>query len=173
MKMKQKLLISSAAIAMTGLLSTGVNAAAVDGNATAELIEPLVINETNVMNFGTLAAGSLVSTVVMDTSGGLTTPTGDATIISGTPSAGAFTISGESSTLVDITISSSGTLTNGSEIITVDNFTDTSLGVPVSLDGSGGLIVSVGATLNLAADQAGGTYTTVGGAPFTVTVNYN
>ena len=174
MKMKQKLLTSGAAIAMTGLLSTGVNAAGALGNATALLVEPLAISETIAMNFGTLAGGSAVGTVVLTTAG-TRSRTGDAElIVGGGEAAGSFTITGDPGRAIAVTFSASATLTDGGAAnpMVVDNFSDTSA---ATIPGGGTENFTVGATLNLLANQPAGSYSTTNGglaAPFTITVNY-
>jgi hypothetical protein len=54
--------------------------------------------------------------------------------------------------------------------MTVDNFTSTPT-TSGTLSAAGAQTIDVGATLNVGANQAAGTY--VSGTPFSVTVNYN
>jgi hypothetical protein len=63
----------------------------------------------------------------------------------------------------------------GSAPMTVDTFTDN------LTNGAGGgtvtlltasVLMAVGATLNVGAGQVAGSYTTTGGTPYTITVNY-
>jgi hypothetical protein len=61
-------------------------------------------------------------------------------------------------------------LTLPANTMTVTAFTSTPSGTG-TLSGAGAQTIDVGATLNVAASQVGGTY--VSGTPFTVTVNYN
>jgi len=61
------------------------------------------------------------------------------------------------------------TVTSGSDNMTVDAFTSNPDGTGTLTGGTQTL--KVGATLNVGANQAAGTYTSA--TPFTVTVNYN
>ena len=171
MKIRGDLVKAGLAAAIAGMFVSTANAANVQGTATAELVAPIAIVQNAQMDFGTLSGGAGVGTVVLDTAGGRTT-TGDAVVVpSGAGAAGNFTISGESGRSYILTISATATISDGTNTMTVNNFTNTSSGtLPAATE-----IFTVGATLNLGANQPAGTYTTgnAGGSTYTVTVNYN
>jgi hypothetical protein len=80
-----------------------------------------------------------------------------------------FDLEGESGNDVIITLPASTTITNGTQTMLVDNFvSDPDDTNPVTLGGTP-TVLSVGATLNVAANQASGTYT----GTFDVSINYN
>ncbi len=68
-----------------------------------------------------------------------------------------------------ITLPSSATLTSGGNTMTVDTFTHDEGALPKLPSGTGSETFNVGATLNVGAVQAGGTYS----GTFAVTVSYN
>lgn len=141
--------------------------------ATATSLVNLTITETVPMNFGTVAGGSGVGAIVMDT-GGARSVTGDGTILATGPgTAASFQISGNPNMGYSVTYSGSAVLESGAgDQVTATNFIDNSLGImPVT----GTETFQVGATLNLAPLQSAGSYSTAtgGGIPYTITVNYN
>ena len=143
------------------------------GTATATSLTPISLIETVVMDFGTVAGGSLAGTVIMDTAGARST-TGDAQIVvTGPGSAGSFQITGEPALTYSVLITGPAVLENaGGQQMTASAFTNNSAG---TLPVTGIEIFQIGATLSLAPAQAGGVYSTVtgSGSAFTVTVNYN
>ena len=141
--------------------------------STATIVTPIAINKTVDMNFGNVAINNQVGTVILAPestrtfTGGITLP-----VVTGTVTAASFNVTGQADYTYSITLPSSVLLTrqNGSETMTVDEFTSTP--TPTGkLNGSGSQVLNVGATLNVGASQVAGTY--VSGTPFTVTVNYN
>ena len=77
---KKQFINSAAAVVFACSAASAVNAANVSGTATATVIDPLTVTENVAMQFGTVAGGSGVGTVVLDTAGARTT-TGDAQVI--------------------------------------------------------------------------------------------
>lgn len=141
--------------------------------ATATAIAPLSLLELVPMDFGTVAGSSTASSVILDTAGARIATGGAQTMATGPGTASTFRITGGEALTYIVTFSASGTLESaGGQQITVDTFTNNSLGnIPV-----GGIEdFQVGATLNLGAAQPAGSYstTTGGGTPYTITVNYN
>ena len=89
----------------------------------------------------------------------------------GTVAAASFTVSGQGSYTYAITLPSSCVITDaGSHTMTVNGFTSTPATTGL-LSAGGSQTLTVGATLNVSAAQAAGTYTNATGVP--VTVNYN
>ena len=146
----------------------GVSATA---TATGIIIKPISIKKTVDMNFGNVAVNKNAGTVVLapagtrSATGGVTLPA-----TSGTFAAAEFTITGAEGYTYSITLPPAATtVTSGSDNMTVDAFTSNPDGTGTLTGGTQTL--KVGATLNVGANQAAGTYTSA--TPFTVTVNYN
>lgn len=122
------------------------------------------------MSFGNIIADADGGTVVLVPAGtrtlnGLNSPSLDGTITAAT-----FTVTGLATTTYAITLPSTHDISNGAQTMTVNTFTSNPAGTG-ALDSSGSQTLSVGATLNVGANQAAGTYTNAAG--FAVTVNYN
>jgi len=140
--------------------------------SAATIITPISITKTANLNFGNVAVGATAGTAVLTTSGtvsgtaGVTIPTAG-----GSPTAAAFTINGETTNSFSIAFTNSSiTLTKaGGGTMTVDNFVS-SLGATSALVG-GTKPLTVGATLNVAANQAAGLYENA--TDLIVVVNYN
>jgi hypothetical protein len=141
--------------------------------ASATIIEPIVINKTSDLNFGSLGVSTTTAGTVVLAPGGGRTPSGGVFLpTSGASgvSAASFTVTGQSGFTYAITLPSAPvTITNGTQNMTVTNFTSTPATTGTLTGGTQTL--NVGATLNVDAAQAAGTYTTT--TPFDVTVNYN
>ncbi|OSZ78340.1 hypothetical protein CAP35_08780 [Chitinophagaceae bacterium IBVUCB1] len=146
--------------------------ASATATASATIITPIAISKTADMNFGNIAVSSSSAGTVVLAPAGTRTTTGGVTLpaTTGSPAAAAFTVTGQGSYTYAITLPSSATLSDGgSNTMTVNTFTSN----PSSTGtlSSGTQNITVGATLNVSAGQATGSYTT--SSPFTVTVNYN
>jgi len=168
--MKKLIALFAAVVLVAGLTST-VNAqvtATATGSAT--VITPIAIANAGNMNFGNIAVSATAGTVVL-TPAGVRSITGGVTLpaVTGTVSAAAFTVTGLGSSTYSITLPTTYTITSGANNMTVTTFTSTPSGTGTLSGGT--QTVNVGATLNVAASQAAGTYTN--GTGFPVTVNYN
>ncbi|PUZ22822.1 hypothetical protein DCC81_20585 [Chitinophaga parva] len=141
--------------------------------ATATIVTPISIVKDVDMNFGNVAVQSTAGGTVVLTPAGVRTATGGVTLPStatGTITAASFTVTGTGNYTYSITLPSTAlTITSGANTMTVTNFTSDPLGVGTLAAGTQTL--NVGATLNVSAAQAAGTY--VSATPFDVTVNYN
>lgn len=141
-------------------------------NASATIITPIAITTTADMNFGNVAASAAPGTVVL-TPAGARSVTGGVTLpaITGSVSAAAFTVTGEDGFAYAITLPAAAlTISSGGNTMTVGTWTSNPDGTGTLTGGTSNL--TIGATLNVGANQASGTY----GEPaetFTVTVNYN
>ena len=147
---------------------TGVSASAA---TSATIITPIAISKTADMSFGNIAINNNAGTVVLAPAG-TRSATGGVTLPSttGSISAASFSVTGASGYTFSITLPSSVTLTgseSGSMVVNSFTSTPSSSG---TLSG-GAATVLVGATLNLEASQAAGTYTNA--SDLVVTVNYN
>lgn len=143
-------------------------------STTAQVITPIAITKTTDMNFGTLASGTTLGTVVLDTNNGRTRTGGITLSTSGTAAASAvFGVTGQANSAFAITLPTSITLSDGAttpNTMIVDAFTS----IPATngtLSAGGSATINVGATLNVKASQIAGTYTNA--SDLAVTVNYN
>jgi hypothetical protein len=143
--------------------------------ASATIITPIGILKTVDMNFGNVVTSAAAGTVVLTPAGTRSTTLGASIIPAqpGTVTAATFTVSGSAGLTYSITLPASVTINNGVPSMTVDTFiSNPAAGVGTGTIGGGGTqTLTVGATLNVGANQAPGFYTSA--APFTVTVNYN
>ena len=176
--MKTTIKIFSLAIAIIGFSATSFaqNGVSATATATSNIIAPIAITNNANMNFGNIAVlSNEAGTVVLAPAGGRTR-TGGVTLPSnnGTVAAAQFTITGATGYTYAVTLPSDPTtVTSGINNMTVNAFTSTTDGTG-TLTGTltgGSSILKVGATLNVGAGQAAGTY--ISETPFTVTVNYN
>jgi hypothetical protein len=127
------------------------------------------------MNFGNVAVQSSTGGTVLLTPAGTRTPGGGVTLpaVTGSVSAASFDVSGTPNYTYSISLpTSTTTVTSGANEMTVDSWTSTPTeAAGGTLNASGVQTIKIGASLNVAAAQAAGTY--VSGTPFEVTVNYN
>ncbi len=162
-----------AAIAIVSANSSFAQASAT-ASASATIVTPITIVKNTDMNFGNVAVSATIpGTVVLAPAGTRTTGGGGGVTLpatTGTVAAAQFTVSGTANYTYAITLPTTKTITSGANTMTVDNFTSTPSGTG-TLSGAGSQTLTVGATLNVAAAQAAGTYTNASGVP--VTVNYN
>jgi len=144
-------------------------------SVTAVILTPIAISNTVDMDFGILAGSVTPGTCVLATDGSRSTTGGVTVMAGGTPAAASFNVTGSAGAVYTITLPAGATtVSNGTQTMTVDvwvsNPTPTG-----TLSGAGASTLLVGATLNVSASQAAGTYnvTNAGGSgEFTVTVNY-
>ena len=144
-------------------------------SASATIITPITISKTVDMNFGNVAVSATIAgTAILAPAGTRTTGgAGGVTLpaTNGTVAAASFTVSGQASYTYAITLPSTCTISDGaSHNMTVNAFTS-SPSATGTLSVSGSQTLTVGATLNVSAAQASGSYTNASGVP--VTVNYN
>jgi hypothetical protein len=141
--------------------------------ATATIVTPISIQRNTHMNFGNVAVQASTAGTVTISPAGVRSRTAGVTLpnVAGTVTAATFTVSGTASYTYTITLPTSVTLTraSGSETMTADNFTSNPSATG-QLSSSGSQDIGVGATLNVAAAQTAGVYTS---GNFDVTVNYN
>jgi hypothetical protein len=171
--MKKIILIFLATILVAGFSNKAMAQATASATATATIVTPIAITKTVEMNFGNVAVTSSGGTVVLapagtrSTTGGVTLP---ATV--GTVTAASFNVTGQGVYTYAITLPSTDytiTRSGETETMTVNTFTSAPSGTGALT--AGAQTVTVGATLNVSANQVAGTYTNATG--FDVTVNYN
>ena len=156
------------AAAVAGIVAgvaVSVQAAGDNGNATATIIAPIAIANTTDLAFANVVASGDADTVVVSPAGGRTC--GGFLTCAGTVSAGAFAVTGGSGATYAITLPASTTVTFGANNMTVSAFTSTPSGTGTLTGGAE--TVSVGATIQVGASQAQGSYT----GTYSVTVEYN
>jgi len=131
------------------------------------MVEPLSVSKLADLDFGAMSVGSAGGTAVVNPRSQARTVSGDVIEEGGNVSAAAFEVSGQNRLRYDIILPSSLTLHSGSSSMVVDSFTTNKRGNRGRLRG-GRDTFRVGATLNVAGNQASGTYVGV----FDVTVAY-
>jgi hypothetical protein len=126
---------------------------------SATIITPISIEKAGDLEFGNVVPTSATGTVVIATDG-TRTFTGGALAFAnstGSPAAAQFTVTGAIDATYSITLNNTSfTVTNGSETMLVDNIVTTP--TPNGQLTGGSQTVSVGATLNVLANQAPGVY---------------
>ncbi|MFX1704533.1 DUF4402 domain-containing protein [Chitinophaga sp. CC14] len=171
--MKRTSLISTVTLVFAAFATDAFAQETASATATATIVTPISIVKDVDMNFGNVAVQSTAGGTVVLTPAGVRSTTGGVTLPStatGTITAASFTVTGTGNYSYSITLPSTAlTITSGSNTMTVTNFTSDPSGVGTLTAGTQTL--NVGATLNVSAAQAAGTY--VSGTPFDVTVNYN
>ncbi len=157
-------------VIMAGFTVSSFGQATATATSTGTIITPIAIEKTVDMNFGNVSVNATAGTVVLAPAG-TRTKTGGVTlpVVTGTVTAATFNVTGAGSSTYSITLPTTVTLSSGSNTMTATAFTSTPSGTGTL--SAGAQTLSVGATLNVAANQAAGTYTS--GTPFSVTVNYN
>ena len=164
---------------MAGMYSSGASAAAITGDAVANVVIPLSLAEVTPMNFGTIAPDPLAgTTVVLTPAAGRT---GTATLLTGptTASLGKFTITGDAGQTFNIAITVTGAAANvrlenaAGDFMTVTALTENSSATGALTGGADAF--DIGGTLNVGANQPAGSYSTATGTgvTFDVTANYN
>lgn len=164
--MKISLKIASAVALTTLVFSGGANAASVTSTASATIATPIAISQTSAMSFGTVTASAAAGTAVLSTAGGLTA-TGGAGSLGGTISAAAFNVTGSSGATFSISLPATATLSSGASSMSVSGFNHDAGVTPTLASGTANF--SVGATLNINANQVAGAYS----GTYAVTTNYN
>ncbi|HNP21327.1 MAG TPA: DUF4402 domain-containing protein [Panacibacter sp.] len=170
--MRKSISIIAAVLAITAISSKTYAQETASATATATIVTPISITKTVDMNFGNIAVQSSNGGTVVLGVNGSRSATGGVTLpaVTGTVTAASFTINGEGSYSYTITIPSANhTISDGTHTMTVNAFVSNPSGTGTLTSGTQTL--NVGATLNIAASQAAGTY--VSSVPFDVTVNYN
>ena len=145
------------------------------GSNDTETLTTTVLSQINItesgtqkLNFGMFVAGTALNYITVSPAG-VRTFTGGIKLLGSGASADLFTVTGDTSNpSFSITLPGSAvTLTSGSYTMTVDTFTSTPSGTGTM--SSGTLNITVGARLNVGANQHAGAYT----GSYTITVAYH
>ena len=167
--MKKLIALFAAIVLVSGFTTVSAQVTAT-ATGSATIITPISIAKNVDLNFGNVAVGATLGSVVLTPAGtrsiigGVTLPA-----VAGTVTAAQFTVSGLGTSTFTISLPTTYTITSGVNTMNIDTFTSTPSGVGTLVAGT--LIVKVGATLDVAASQPAGSYTNATGFP--VTVNYN
>ncbi len=165
-KFNKKLKLATAAFGTAALASFSVLAETATFDATATILEALTVTNNTNLNFASIVPDAAAGTVAIDVAGARTCAAN--LTCTGTTSAADFTVVGTANSTYTVTLPADANIASGANTMLVDNFVS-------SLTGETGTLISgtdsfqLGATLNVGANQATGTYA----GTFTVTVEYN
>jgi hypothetical protein len=172
---KRNTLRAAAAIALAALAVGSYAATSASNTATAEVVTPLGITAGTELNFGTIAGGDAVGTVIMSAAGARD-KTGDAQLLAGTtPTAATFNVTGAAGKTYAVTLPADGIVTltgqtDDTKTMAVNTFTySAASGQTPTIAGHGTDTISVGGTLSVGATQTSQTYQ----GSFNVSVIYN
>jgi hypothetical protein len=175
--MKKAIVFFSALFLMT-LAAQNVNAQPFTGQKTATsateatIITPIAITKTIDLNFGNVVSGTGTGTVTV-VPAGTRSSAGDVTLPAATPgtiTAATFNVTGLANATYSITLPTTLNVVSGANSMVVNGFTSNPTPTG-TLSASGAETVTVGATLNVGANQAAGTYTNA--SDLEITVAYN
>jgi len=167
-----KKLSMAAMIAAVALSSGAFAQVQIDGQASVEIISTMSIVETTAMDFGQLVPGTAVDTVSMDSAGTVTTaggPVGAQEFPGSTPTAALFTITGQPSSTIAVTVvDGAADLSGPGADIVFDSPVASS--ASVALDAAGSGTFTVGGDITIDPSQTAGTYTSA--TAYVVTIDY-
>ena len=173
MKNTLRLSAALALVLSAGSFSKASAQASATATASATIVTPISITKNTDMNFGNVAVNATTPGTVLMTPAGARTPGGGVTLpaTAGPVAAASFTVDGQAGYTYAITLPTLPlAITSGSNSMDVHSFTSSPSSTG-TLDVNGTETLTVGATLDVDAAQAAGTY--VSATPFEVTVNYN
>lgn len=159
-------LLLACALAAPALAATP----SVNATATTAILHPINVIKRHDLDFGYVASGMAVGTVVIDPETDTISATGGAMLLGGSPRAAAFIGAAGSSNVVNIKIPKQPitlTRSGGTQTMTVNKFTLQGLDKR-TVARAVAFEFRVGATLNVAANQMEGLYV----GTFDVTVQY-
>ena len=135
----------------------------------ARTLKPIVLVNSQALDFGRIVAGTTAGTVTINATSGARTRTGGATLLGGTPTRALFTATGTPNVNALITLGAAPVLvrSGGTETMTVSNMTLNGARTR-RIPANGALVIGVGGRLNLAANQRDGVYQ----GSFNLTVDY-
>ena len=157
------------AIAILGFSAASYAQSNATASSTATLVVPLSISKTTDLDFGVLASSATAGTVQMATTGAVT-PTGGASVISGTTSTAVFHVTGATTESISVAYPASITLTGVPSGSLVLNTITADCGTSTNLVG-GEKDIKFSAVLEIPANTVAGVYSNATG--LSVTVNYN
>jgi hypothetical protein len=147
------------------------DSASVDDDASAtiaaSIVAPISISPTTQLDFGNIAPSSIGGSLTVST-GGASTATNVTELAGASVSQGVLSVTGNGGANFSVSLPVNVTLTSASNSMTVNNFNHDGGATP-SISGGGTRTLNIGATLNVGANQPGGSYS----GTYFVTVNYN
>jgi hypothetical protein len=169
--MKKVTIILTGVILMT-IAALNVNAQATsatdDATASARIITPITLTNTQGLAFGNIASSAATGSVTISPLGIRSHSGGVTPSAIGTYNNAVYTATGENNATYSISLPASVAITSGSNSMTVNGFTSDPNATGL-LNGTGSQTINVGATLNVNANQATGDYT----GTYNVTIAYN
>lgn len=152
--------IAACALLTVGVISGPAPAAIQTANATATALKPLSILKITDLDFGTMIAGSVAGTAVIDPNAGAQTTTGGTIAAGGTPQAAQFLTYGTQNSILQVSRGPLPVLTRAGGGATM-SVTQLTLNGPVIrvVNPAGVMDLRVGGTLAVGANQLAGTYT--------------
>ena len=154
-------------VSLNAFADGGSNATA-SATATARIIKPIGLTNTQGLIFGNIASGAAVGTVTIST-GNIRSSTGGVTPAAiGSFKQAIYAATGEENATFTIQLPTSVIISSGGANMTVTGFVSDA-GAPGTLTAAGTQTINVGATLNVGASQATGNYT----GTYNVTIAYN
>jgi hypothetical protein len=147
--------------------------ASASAETSAYIVKPISITKDVDLVFGNIVPTAAPGTVVIDTDGNRTFTGGAFSFANstGNPTAAEFTVFGEDNATYSITLSATSfVVKNADEVeMTVENIVTTP--TPTGVLNGGTQVIKVGAKLNVAANQAGGLYSSSDALEITVAYN--
>jgi hypothetical protein len=162
-------LVGATSLAVAALASSAMaqNSATTAGDSSVTIINPISLTKGTALSFGRVvvtAPGTAASLVLSPA--GVVSPT-NLTSVGGTITAGTFTVSGEAGQAYVITLPASAALGTGCTLDTFTSTPSTTGTLPVGT-GLATQTLTIGATLQIAANTAAGAHT----GTYNVTVQY-
>lgn len=171
--MNKALMMGTALVSLGALNAQEAQAATGTGAMSAIVLAPIVVTNVQALHFGEMTRGAGGTMVVTTTTGARTATGVSAVTGSGLEQQGIISIAADTGTNVDLAVTATSfTVVNGTaQTMVVDNFNIVSdaggTAQTVTLPASP-TSFNVGATLNVGAAQASGTYT----GAYTLSANY-
>lgn len=169
--MKKVTIILSSIILMT-IASLSVKAQATsatdDAIATARIITPITLTNTQGLAFGNIAASGAIGTVTISPAGARSHSGGVTPSVIGTFNNAIYSATGEANATYTITLPASVSITDGTNNMLVNGFTSDPAATGL-FSGTGTQTINVGATVNVGASQVTGNYS----GTYDVTIAYN
>ena len=149
--------------------SFGQTTSTATSSASATILTPIAIANSVPLNFGTIGAVAVASTVTLAANDSRTQIGGATLFTVGAPAkAGVFAITGTPNSAFNITLPGTVTINGSGAPMTIINWVS-DLGAASTMLNNGTKSLVVTATLNVGAAQAAGTYS----GSYDVSVNYN
>lgn len=149
------------------------NTATSQGTAQASIVAPLKITAGTSLRFGQFANATTAGTITIDPFGAVTTAGGmvgaNTFVQTGAGRGNAtFSVTGNANAAFGVTVSANVFVASGANRMNVTGFTGNVANSAAVLDAAGNYTLNVGATINVNANQAVGTYS----GTYVLTVTY-